>query len=1342
MPLQRSSTYSLSRLASRDDAAKRLKCRVGYKQEGSACKPIKTATKSNELPNRDLPNSGASLVLSALQNAPEIYGDLKTASGKVKVDHLEKIPAGTEPSQRLIDKAEKNFERGELIRKGFDPTGTGNYALHYGIYSGKGKIIEVDGNPVNGYKIKESDLYKKEFIPTTEYEKVPDIPRGKNTPEAKQKALSLAKSMVGTPFVYDLTESNCESFARAIYYGKAETKQGSALGDFTKQIIKNLFLQSPKNKNGLNAQEMNNIFRAKGYDPAVSKSIFRDSRRDSRVDAIAPNKIWDEIKSPEEFDAEVNKISSGYNGASKQIIEIEMYKLYLIALFGLLSSSSAGAKRSDAVRKLKCKPGFKQQGAVCKPIKEGTGSSTSQTSSSGSDISSTLKVLPVGLAAGAILGGIGAAGSIIGADVKNVSVTKDDLSHLEMAPLGKDFNKEAIAAEYDKKFQKGDLIRSAFPLEFDKSKYAYHYAIYAGNGEVIESAPDKAGGAGILKQFAHDPNAKSQTTKYEKVELPPDDGKRPIKSKEHTLKLAESMVGTPFKWNVIESNCESFARTVAYGNIKGAQSEKVSGFGIKAVTSLIDIVDKVALGGVINRGYHSDDIKKILEQNNYNPELVAAAFKPKQEERRKEIEAKTKKDSTTSDTRLPDSYDLVDPKEFTNLVNKTSENFNGLSKRLLEESMFKTYLAALFTSASKLPKKAVKQDSLGQVLNTTPQQKMMKAVITIIQKTFGGISSIARFNRDSKGLITVYFHPLSDPRSLIKFDIGNSIKYKDVTNQRGDSLISEPQSKYVTAYLSAQVRLDRSGQQKKCVKGIPCKGECIPRSSTCEVDIDKVVDAPTLQNLDPIRESTVSAPTRDEDIYALMSIRDLKEEARKKGVMRYSYMTREQLQSAIKVHDSDPLHQEVIRKSLQRQKDIATLKVVKSTEIGRAIGAVNPALGRQFNLLSAIGRKYEKNPTEALIYAVPALIGTTKVAMVLLQKQRLSNIKESAGAAVNEAEKYRKDIDEESNPEGVNFYVGSYGRGSKDLYDKVANSPLATDEDSNWIKNKTENFGIDRERENVPSQGVGDNITTGYSVVVNNTFKRGKNKEAVELAAKLYAQGTTWRKDPNGVLSMPPIQIVAAEDGGVIARDAIEILQQMPKDPSTKMTGKAIADRIKLVTLGTPYFGESKVDIPEVNLVGDGDPWGSLPFNKGAQTKRVTGVGGASQNNYTDSASAVNAIFKNMRSGVDTRVLIEKKSGEEAEKARKKASNEQARDQDAAREAVAKAERDRVKAEKQLNLDKLIRDELKTKAGDSVQELDRLMKDSKAYAKAKKKVLTKIKDERDAAEFAKRSGAA
>ncbi|WP_055076796.1 lecithin retinol acyltransferase family protein [Pseudanabaena sp. 'Roaring Creek'] len=1363
--------YEYSKLAARNDAARKLKCKPSFKQVGAACKPLKNNIASE--PNNSLGhkailpmNVSAGLILTAGIGVASatIANDVNNVVADVS--HLEKTPIGDKFDKVAIAKEyDEKFKPGDLIRSAFPlPVGKNKYAYHYAIYAGNGDVIESAPDKSGGAGIVRNFAHDSDTpgLATTKYELV-DLPPDDGTSPIHSRAhtLELAKSMVGLPFKFDLIESNCEAFARTIAYGGTKGAQSEKVSKFGLKTVTSVFdvvdrvaLGGVLGK-GIHSDEIRKTLEDHNYDPELIKTIFK-SKIDERQKEIAKKRTDSDtnpladLNDPKEFTQLVQQASSSFQGAAKLIFEKEMYKVYLIALFMSVSKPSAesSSKKDSTVedliaeilrrssvrldtRVLHCKSGYKQIGNACKPIRN---TATTQ-QSNGSNIA-----LPSIASTAIILGGLATAGAVVGNDVSKLS-DPEEIKNARVVPANVAPSKE-ILADYEKNFKKGDLIKRGF--KGPTGQYNYHYAIYAGNGEIFELAMDKYRGSSVQR------NKIGRTTETEGLEyqlvkdLPK--GALPKYSRDKSLKIAESLVGVPFKFDGVSTNCEYFARLVVEGSARSSQMESLGGFTKVLIKGLIKTQKN------LSDGHPVEEVAKILMDNNYNPDLIKAVFKTSVEKRQHQIN-NTKgiwRGDSQSENDMFANSGIKSPQDFVDLVQKTSSNFDGVAKQALEQQMYKAYLIALFALTSPKISK-IKQDSFEIA---SDHQKMVSAVLSIISRTYGGISTIVSLNRNPNGLITVYFRPLSNPRSLIKMKIGNSISYKDITDQSENRNFNSDvrvDSSYISEYLATQLRLDSiiGKQQKKCVKGTPCKGECIPRSSTCEVELEKVIDIPTIQKLDPptpnLEPSRITA-TVEHDIYDMMNIRDLKEEARKKGVMRYSYMTQDQLKSAIKVHDSDPNYQESIRKSLQHHKDLATLKKTKNTEIGRAISTINPALGRQFNLLTAISKKFQNNPTEALIYALPAIAGTTKVVMGILQKQRTSNIKEAAGAAVNDAEDYRKDIDENSNPDSVNFYVGGYGRGSKDLYNKVANSPLAKDEDTDWLK-KGENIPINREGEDVPiahnpSQALGNNITTGYNVVINNTMKRGKSKEAVELAAKLYAQGTKWRTDENGIKSMPSIQVLAAEDGGVVARDAIEILQQMPKDPTTKFRGKDIADRVKLVTLGTPYFGETKANIPEVNLVGDGDPWGSLPFNKGSQTHRVTGIGGASQSAYTSSSNGIDAIFKNLRSGSENRGVVDADSVKEAASAQKKSETQQEKEASQANAAADRAESDKARAEKQAHVDKLIRDELKAHAGNSIEELERLIKDPDAFAKAKKKVSDRLRNEKQAADFAKRSGVA
>ena len=1314
-------TYRESKLSARNDAAKVLKCKPGFKQQGAVCKPIKEAEDSESnvsRPKSSGRNTAISLTVAAGLvlasgigvTASVLANDIKNVG--IDASDMEMAPQGDEFNKEAIAaEYDKKFKPGDLIRSTIPfPLAANKSVYHYGIYAGKGEVIQTEPDKSGGVGIGRSFAHVPDF-PMAKYQLVdkPSDYDEKGAIQSREQTLKLAESLVGLPYNYNL-ESNCESFGRLLAYGKSVTpesqserssKFGTKTGEILGKIYDRVALGGVLSR-GLLADDIQKALEEHNYDPEVIKIIFKDKIDQRKQEIEAKNKRTDsnisllsDLTDPKEFVQLVQQTSSNFSGAAKLILEKELYKAYLIALFLSVSKPSTKTTKEDSAldratklvadtvhkysnrwdaKELKCKPGFKQQGAVCKPIKEVEASKSSGNQSSGEQSKpkkkSSFPILPVSLAAGAILGvGVGVGGKALVDEA--LRATNAEVSHLKKFPPGNMSESElqAIAIEYDKRFKPGDLIRCGFAQgKVDgKEAWVHHYGIYAGKGTIIETSLDLSGAPSVRTGRVHsDGGGKVSTSEYELVPMP--EGVTPF-SNEKSLQLAKSLVGIPFNWDMLSSNCESFARACAYGQAESTQGDKTRPFTRNAVAKMLKVLDPVVTNGKNGAGLKANEIQAEMEKHGYDPELIQTALKEKVVFRLKEIDegkvalaAKTIKVNNDSKlakvsaetgglAKVLDAAGLKQPEEFADMVEQTSSKFNGVAKLALEQKLYQTYFIAIFSALSK-PKQS-KNDSIQSV-------EYMVAWAN------------ARY--DARIRVSV---PAKNGRKAYSY-------YRE-----GKTTVEDP--------ATVSNRIPQNTDQK-------------------------VAEA---------------------DLLNLMSIRDLRNEVRSRDISNYSYMTQDQLRTAIRVHDTDPQQRENIRKSLQKQKDYDTLKKVKSSEIGRAIGVISPSLGRQFNLLSAIGRKFKNNPTEAIILALPAIAGTTKIVMGLLQKQRISNLKEAAGAAVNAAEDYRKDIGEETKSDSVNFYVGGYGRGSKDLYNKVANSPLATDQDASWLK-KAENIPINRQGEDIPvahnaPQALGNNIATGYNVAVNNTMRRGKAKESIELAAKLYAHGTKWRTDKDGIRSMPSIQVLAAEDGGVVARDAIEILNQMTKDPSTSVTGKQIAERVKLVTLGTPYFGESKADLPEVNLIGDGDPWSSLPFNKGAQSQRVSGVGGSSQGSYTSSANGVAAIFKNMRSGTDTRGLVDKDSIKEVSSAQKKAETQSVTEASQAVATAAKSVSDKAKAEKEAILDRLIIEELKNKAGNSIKELERLIGDPDATRRARNKVNNRLRDEKDAAERAERA---
>ena len=531
------------------------------------------------------------------------------------------------------------------------------------------------------------------------------------------------------------------------------------------------------------------------------------------------------------------------------------------------------------------------------------------------------------------------------------------------------------------------------------------------------------------------------------------------------------------------------------------------------------------------------------------------------------------------------------------------------------------------------------------------KQQIARVARRIIARNYGAIARILNIKVAPNGLITVWFQDDDVDNKIIKMTIGNTTKYREVTGDRLDSLADEPVDEYLMAYANGLgFRLDAIAKPKNCKIGTSCKGSCIAKGDICR---DVVVSR---QELSAINEAvTVSQKplaSGEVDKYEGLNIRDLKEEARSKGIMRYSYMTQDQLKGALRIYDQDPSFQESIRKTLQRDRDEATLKKARSTAVGRAIGIVNPVLGRQYNLISSIGKRYEGNPAEARILAVAALTGIAVVASKSLQKNRAENIKVAAVDAGQRVSELRDEARMSDRP-SVTFVVGSYSKGSRAFYSDLTSSGNISEEDKRWLQDKTQAVVVSRDKEGVPPRrdpvgAIADNLATGYEATLGSLLKTGRSQEATELAAKLYAYGSTPREttlsslarnlmgeegrdysDRGSVEILPAINVFAAEDGGLVARDALDILKAMGRVNGTGPRGSEVASRVKLVTFGTPFFGLASYDTPEANLMGDGDPWNTLaPFKKGgAHTRTASGVSGSKQSDYARSSDAMDQAF-------------------------------------------------------------------------------------------------------------------
>jgi hypothetical protein len=123
---------------------------------------------------------------------------------------------------------------------------------------------------------------------------------------------------------------------------------------------------------------------------------------------------------------------------------------------------------------------------------------------------------------------------------------------------------------------------------------------------------------------------------------------------------------------------------------------------------------------------------------------------------------------------------------------------------------------------------------------------------------------------------------------------------------------------------------------------------------------------------------------------------------------------------------------------------------------------------------------------------------------------------------------------------------------------------------------------------------------------------RPRNQEAIRLAAKLYARGQVGGT----------INVVAAGEGGLVTREALEILRLMPTG-NGEINGNDIASAVRFVSLGTPNLGPMGKTVVETNFVGDRDPIAKLK-KKSATT--VNGINTHDGNDYLKNREVMSTI--------------------------------------------------------------------------------------------------------------------
>lgn len=492
---------------------------------------------------------------------------------------------------------------------------------------------------------------------------------------------------------------------------------------------------------------------------------------------------------------------------------------------------------------------------------------------------------------------------------------------------------------------------------------------------------------------------------------------------------------------------------------------------------------------------------------------------------------------------------------------------------------------------------------------------------SILERSYiDGIDQFMKIDISPSGDISGRFR---DGRKLIEFLITDAeIETRLISGQRSDAYLDGA----MTAITSIRFDAPRNSirkKQKKCNKGMSCGYACISAGDVCRIGSRSVASPGEIQALRKQAQTMRDPGTMQQpDPYEGMTIRDLKKEASKRGVYRYSEMTSEQLKRAIRAADESPKQQDRIRKTLEKRKQARD--VVEG-------GSVNKYVKSWIQ----IEKLFKMSNVDGRLLAGAAIAAFTgfgvKVYSDLKDRYR-SGLRDSAMAAIYRAEKTPAPEVRKGN---ITFAVGGFaGEGSsgaeiKKRLEDLADKPDA-DASDRWFRDQNEIIPIDIPEFDIePFPGnkrnpdgsytpeyLGYLGTKGFGAFAQN-FRDQRNEASVELASQIYAYANAKNRNGRFVNKNKPINIVAHSAGGLTAREALDIIALMPN-------GKDVLERVNLVSMSTPDFGFSEKRLArEISLTSGLDPLSILPQR---YPKRINSVKGREISDFLGDENAVEQI--------------------------------------------------------------------------------------------------------------------
>lgn len=449
-------------------------------------------------------------------------------------------------------------------------------------------------------------------------------------------------------------------------------------------------------------------------------------------------------------------------------------------------------------------------------------------------------------------------------------------------------------------------------------------------------------------------------------------------------------------------------------------------------------------------------------------------------------------------------------------------------------------------------------------------QRLISILKRIIDRSYtDGVDRFLSVKVDDAGNISGYF---ADGTKTIEFSLkGNNLSTK-LARVRTDSL--------------AVKRFDR--KKRNCQKGHPCKGSCIAKNKTCLAKLGEVASPGEVAQL---RQAAVNlkleqnaankppeAPTPPKQDYEInpdtgkpYTIRELKKVASQKGVVGYSNMNTEELKQSIKfVDETPPEQQQRLAKTITSDRSTGNRAINASGVRGREKRSLQDS-NRTWKNLQTLAKFAGTQPVGWGAAAIGAfLLGASIRTYERAKGEYRSHFKEAAEEAQERAANLgssKNGLIQRTQKNNITFLISAgKGAGSDAIQKEFEKYKDSEDEGDRWLANNHHFIPFNlKESGAKPGGNDIENSVNGLTDYLTN-FKRGKDQDAVDLAAQIYAYGIQ-RKQPESVATgLRKIQnryeTLIKQEGRLQAR--VENLQQLVERENNPIQKRVLESRLAI----------------------------------------------------------------------------------------------------------------------------------------------------------------------------------